>query len=294
MPTLVVQCVDAITLCIPHSPHVKRLAQQVTTNARGELAATAQLQAVLDSKQTGANISMVADQLHEAVNVASRYPHLEAEVHEALALRERLIKRQRALVQLEVVLQRVQQPPRCRLEHGSAEERAAFAAEWQEKLGMQNGLEVCCVTRCSARPNHTCIGMLHAATEDARRQGVSVNKAKRVLKDLEAQAAAVDMGARLDEVMASTPCGSVALKAALSKAEDVAAATNASGLTLGSDFLAPRLQAVRQQLELERAAEMLGRCAQNVRSIEGLPKLEAAILAARRVGADELDPEAYR
>ncbi len=138
--------------------------------------------------------------------------------------------------------------------------------------------------------------MLHAATEDARNQGVSVNKAKRLAKDLEAQAAAVDMGARLDEVLANAPCGSVALKTVLSKAEDIAAATavNSSGITLGSEFLAPRLQAVKRQLELERAAEVLARCAQSVRSIESLPKLEAAILAARRVGADELDPEAYR
>ena len=123
-----------------------------------------------------------------------------------------------------------------------------------------------------------------------------MNNAKRLHKDLEAQKAAVEAGAQLDELLQTTPCGSQALKAAINKAERVAAATagNMSSVALGTEFLTPRLQAAKRQLDLERAAEALGRMAQGAKSIEALPKLEAAILTAKKLRADELDPESYR
>lgn len=138
--------------------------------------------------------------------------------------------------------------------------------------------------------------MLQSAMDAVRQEGIPVNHAKRLHKDLEAQRAALEVGAQLDEVLRAAPCGSGVLKTALSKAERVSAATtgNTSNVALGSEFLAPRVQAVKRQLDLERAAETLGRTAQAAKSIEALPKLEAAILAAKKVGADELDPESYR
>jgi hypothetical protein len=54
------------------------------------------------------------------------------------------------------------------------------------------------------------------------------------------------------------------------------------------------MQAARQKLEVERAAEGLARAAASCRAVTDLPRLEAAVLAARKVGAHELDPEAYR
>lgn len=53
-------------------------------------------------------------------------------------------------------------------------------------------------------------------------------------------------------------------------------------------------QAVKQKLEVERAAEGLARAAASCKAVSDLPRLEAAILAARKVGAHELDPGAYR
>lgn len=138
--------------------------------------------------------------------------------------------------------------------------------------------------------------MLERAIDAARQEGITVNNARRLHKDLDAQKSALEVGAHLDEVLRTAPCGSGVLKAALSKAERVAATTvgNTSSVTLGTEFLAPRVLAVKRQLDLERAAEALGRMAQGAKSIEALPKLEAAILTAKKLGADELDPESYR
>lgn len=45
---------------------------------------------------------------------------------------------------------------------------------------------------------------------------------------------------------------------------------------------------------MEKAAEGLARAAATCRAVGDLPRLEAAVLAARKVGAQELDPEAYK
>lgn len=63
---------------------------------------------------------------------------------------------------------------------------------------------------------------------------------------------------------------------------------------VGAELLAPRIAAARQRLEVERAAEGLARAAAGCRAVADLPRLEAAILTARKVGAHELDPGSYR
>lgn len=45
---------------------------------------------------------------------------------------------------------------------------------------------------------------------------------------------------------------------------------------------------------MQRTAEGLARAAASCKAVSDLPRLEAAILAARKVGAEELDPAAYR
>lgn len=51
---------------------------------------------------------------------------------------------------------------------------------------------------------------------------------------------------------------------------------------------------MKQKLEVEKAAEGLARAAAGCKAVADLPRLEAAILAARRWGAQELDPESYK
>lgn len=47
-------------------------------------------------------------------------------------------------------------------------------------------------------------------------------------------------------------------------------------------------------MEMERAAEALHKAAGTCRALPDLPRLEAAILTARKLGAEELDAESYR
>jgi hypothetical protein len=87
------------------------------------------------------------------------------------------------------------------------------------------------------------------------------------------------------------------IQTALSKAENAAtaaaSASAAGGFTAGSDWLAPRLVSARTKLNLERAAETMARAVSSCRTVSDLPKLEAAILAAKKIGAHELDSAAY-
>lgn len=63
---------------------------------------------------------------------------------------------------------------------------------------------------------------------------------------------------------------------------------------MGLDALTPLIQAVRKQLDIEKAAEGLTRTTSGAKTLADLPKLEAAILAARKIGAEELHPDAYK
>jgi hypothetical protein len=125
--------------------------------------------------------------------------------------------------------------------------------------------------------------------------------------------AAADAAAAIDAVLARRPCGSAPLKAALSKAEAAAAAISNScagsvaaprttaaaaggggsgggGASQGSsisvlfsELLVSRLQCGKKRLEVERAAEALHKASLAYRSLGDLPKLETAVLNARKV-----------
>jgi hypothetical protein len=56
------------------------------------------------------------------------------------------------------------------------------------------------------------ISRLEKAIICARDANVSVNRAKRLVKDMQAQAAAAEAAARLEEVLQHKPCGSGVLK----------------------------------------------------------------------------------
>ncbi|KAK9821741.1 hypothetical protein WJX81_001109 [Elliptochloris bilobata] len=138
-------------------------------------------------------------------------------------------------------------------------------------------------------------GALAAAIEAARRANIGVGRAKRLLKDMQAQAAAAAAARRLGSVLAARPAGSGMLKAELARAEAAAAAAaGGGGRGDGVALLAPALAAARRQLEVERAAEGLARAVSGTAAVADLPRLEAAILAARRVGAEQLEPAAFR
>ena len=143
-----------------------------------------------------------------------------------------------------------------------------------------------------------------------------VLQARKLIKELQAQLAAAEAAAVLTSCMSRRPCGSNALKSAIAKAEAAAPAvsgtattttmagsSSASGAALGaasasaaggsaaassscvfSELLVVRLQAAKKRLEVERAAEVLHKAAVTYKNVADLPKLETAVLNARKVG----------
>lgn len=66
-----------------------------------------------------------------------------------------------------------------------------------------------------------------------------------------------------------------------------------SPLWYNPSLCAGKLAEARQRLEVERAAEALAKEARTAKTVEQLPRLEAVILAAKKVGAEHLDQESY-
>eukprot|EP00884_Botryococcus_braunii_P020575 jgi/Botrbrau1/7200/Bobra.0300s0026.1 len=248
--------------------HMKDIVRGCAANARCEIAAADALREVVNTKGGMSGLGTALEQLTAAINAAAIYPSLQLEVQEARTLKERWERRAEAVARLDAVMEAVRQNP-----DNVSPSCSSFWEEW-----------ACRISR------------LEQAIDDAREANISVNRAKRLVKDMQAQAAAADAATRLEEVLQHKPCGSGVLKAALAKAEAAATAAAASGTRLaeGAELLVPALAAARRQLEMERAAETLSRVAASATKLTDLPRVEAAILAARKVGAQDLDPEVYR
>lgn len=238
------------------------------------------------------------------------------------------------------------------------------------------------------------IGRLEDAIEQAREAGISVSRVKKLLKDMQAQAAAGAAAAHLQAVLASRPCGSgylkvssrslacthqrsalrtiayrwtslryiftrcfgllagvchplcntcsqlgrattrafghsgpkhtapvasniwlgrqlrsvaarfqplptcllcMRLQAEIMKAEAVAAAAAGSSILWeAAQALQPAIADGKRQQEVEKAGEVLARAVAASKGLADLPKLEAAIVAARKAGAHEADVSTYR
>jgi len=85
-------------------------------------------------------------------------------------------------------------------------------------------------------------------------------------------------------------------QAEVSKAEAASSAASGalSGLSVGSDMLTPLVLRAKHQLEVERAKGGLHKAIAGAKTDAGLPQLEAAIQAARRVGLQDRLQEASR
>lgn len=145
-------------------------------------------------------------------------------------------------------------------------------------------------------------------------------QARKLIKELQAQTAAAEAAAGLDACMSRRPCGSSALRQAISKAEAAASAVSGTATTsvtggagagsssgggvvagagaaaassggatsstcVFSELLVVRLQAAKKRLDIERAAEALHKASVTCKSVAELPKLETAVLNARKVCA---------
>ncbi|PSC75029.1 hypothetical protein C2E20_1867 [Micractinium conductrix] len=272
---VVQQLRSALAAARPHaSDHVVRVAESVASNLQAELSAGDRLRDLLLPRSGGMNV----DELGEAIRAAERYPSLAAEVEQARGLKERWMRRAEAQAQFDAAVESMSGPPEAPL------------------LVRQPGVAPAVVADAFWAELNSRVQQLESATEEARQANIGVAKAKRLLKELQAQGAAVEAAARLDEALSQPRCTSSALKTALAKAEAAAAAAapGACLFVMGAELLQPRISAAKQKLEVERAAEGLARAASSCKAVADLPRLEAAILAARKVGAQELDQEAYK
>lgn len=85
------------------------------------------------------------------------------------------------------------------------------------------------------------------------------------------------------------------LQVELIKAEAAAAAAAGSSVTSEAAMgLQPAIAEAKRQQEVEKAAEALARALAGAKGLQDLPRLEAAILAARKAGAHEADIDTYR
>ncbi len=231
-------------------------------------------------------------QLSSAIDAAAPFLSLTTEVEAARTVLASCLKRVMAAERLEATIDTVRRQVAAltaadceQLQEAAAEAAAEAASGKQAPSSKQqiNGTSNGSATPGSSGPSTPTAAaassskwdalsrQLDSAVEEARDANVGVSKAKRLLKELQAAAQAVEACRQLDATLSKRPCGSAALRGALAKAEAAAAAMSGipeSG-ALAEAFLA-RIQSGRKRLEVERAGEALHKVRGCRRSWPGL------------------------
>eukprot|EP00878_Enallax_costatus_P014166 GHUV01014815.1.p1 GENE.GHUV01014815.1~~GHUV01014815.1.p1 ORF type:complete len:1261 (+),score=458.53 GHUV01014815.1:316-4098(+) len=285
-------------LAVCPSPPMKLLAAQVADAAARELSAGTRLRSLLNTRPVPTSTDYVAA-LADATAAARPFSSLAAEVAVGQALHDQCCQKAAVASRLQGVVAQAAQLT-CHVTCSSS-------STGSEQPGcIVNGVELP-VLGFDVDSWCRCVAMLESAVEEAKDVNVSIVKARKLVKELNAQLAAAEAAALLQSCLAKRPCGSAALRAAISKAEAAAAglsgtaasssstSVSGSGSTAGiscassgcavfSELLLQQLQVAKKRLDVERAAEALHKAVLVHRSLADLPKLEASILNARKVG----------
>lgn len=283
---------------------VLALCLQVVDMAARELAAAAKLKLLL-ANRSALNCIEGVTALTQAIAAAEPFCSLSFEVTAARVLQQQCCQKAAAAAKLQDVLKQVvQSTSKVSSSSSSADADAAARGSKQGCPDATLPIEGFEFGRWEQ-----CISMLESAVDEAKDARVNVVKARRLIKELQAQLSAAEAAALLQSCMTRRPCGSGALRAAVAKAEAAAAGvsgaaasfaansssnsganssnstpSSASGCAVFSDLLVQLVQAAKKRLELERASEALHKAVMVHRNLADLPKLEAAILSARKVG----------
>jgi hypothetical protein len=278
----VVQLQNALQQAKKHaSDHIVAIVEGIVAAAAEEISAADKLRELFSHQ---VQRTCTTEEIHAVLDAASKYPSLNDEVEQFKAMRERWAQREEAQRQLDAAGKAARSPPPSGI---------LIITNTTSSNSISLNEEVF-LKELSSR-----IQVVEAAIEAARQSSISVARVKQILSDLQAQGAAVEAGKALEKVLFDTTRAgfSAALKACLNKAESAATAAaagaGAEGFLVGSQWLAPRLTAARSKLNLIRAAETLARAVTSCSSVSDLPKLEAAILAAKKIGAEDLDADVY-
>uniref|UniRef100_A0A061QIJ2 C3H1-type domain-containing protein n=1 Tax=Tetraselmis sp. GSL018 TaxID=582737 RepID=A0A061QIJ2_9CHLO len=265
----------------PASSWLLELAQEVAKLASREFDAAQALRDAVNKKWVSLAAGDAAGVLESVIAQAREFPNLAPEVEAAESLRERC--RQRA-----VVVSRLEAATKEACSLGAGAEGCDGPMQYLDKGLWTRRLE-----------------RLTQAVTEAQEASIAVGKAKRLLQAFQLCASAAEAVERLDGALAvgqgaGRHGGSGALKSAMSSAEEivVSLASIVSNHTTSSSVpeasrlaeeLKTRLSKARDQMARRKAAEALAKVLSSCKAVQDLPKLESAILAARKVGAEELD-----
>ncbi|KAL0041632.1 hypothetical protein WJX79_010152 [Trebouxia sp. C0005] len=272
------QLETALAVADGASEYLIKVTRTAADNAAAEILAGETLQEIMAGRLE-MTPGLALDTLSQAVQAAQKFPHLKADVQAGQQLMDRWAMRNEAIAQLEAVMDEVSGPvashssPSRDQQGPTVADHEAFWAEWALR-----------------------IQTLEQGIEQARQQGISVSRAKRVLKELQAQANAAEAAAKLEALLLRKPCKASLLKAEVSKAEAASSAASGplSGPSVGSGMLTPLIQRAKHQLEAERARAGLHKAIAAAKTGAELPQLEAAIQAARKAGVQDRLQEASR
>lgn len=303
------------------SKHLIDIAASAAATAEAEVAAAGRLREITNAKSHTACISLI-QQLEIAIAEAAKYDRLQVPTGHAQEAVSRIPEA--ALWDRDRTLQAELADARQLLKHWEARSRALSRLDEEVAVAKQPLEPPPAGSDASRRAFWTAfqgrLDRLGSAIAAAQTVDLSVSRPKRVQHEMQAQLAAEDAAQKLEALLASKPCGSAALRVSLREesmrfaspcqqtgegvllcqvrvqraeaAASAAASSVASGHCEGLRALQPVLQTAKRQLEIERAAELLQRAVSTSQTLADLPKLEAAILAARKTG--DIDPSVLK
>ncbi|GFH28816.1 predicted protein, partial [Haematococcus lacustris] len=175
---VVTQLEQAITLALTPSPAFGALTKTLAANSARELVAGARLKEIIQGTRVPAGecTAHTLALLMEAINAAEPFPRLRGDLAACYSLQDKWARRHRALTRLEAVMDQEGQA------HAVGSEGRSWAAEWDVQV------------KC-----------LEAAIAEAKDANISVNKAKRLLKELQAQSAGAEAARQLEAIMSERP-----------------------------------------------------------------------------------------
>ena len=165
------------------------LTGKIMRNGRSEIQAAAKLKECLSSKATSV-VTVMIKKLSDAIVEAEQFPRLAMEVETARQMYHQHQKRAEAIERLEVIMMQAKRP-------------------------IVSGTETAIDQEIEPSIIDKRITALQTGIEQAKKARINTEKARKLLRELQAQMAAVEAAQQLDAVMAKKPCGAAALKVIL-------------------------------------------------------------------------------
>ena len=279
------------------SPALIEMTRRLGVSARAELEASEALDTILEE----AHRDIWKDDFDVAVTHACQFQSLASKVDHVRSVKQKYVARREARAFFDTVLKEALAPAPLEILDAISKMRSN---DYYTSTVASTGLAQCKEEACSnAIPSEAIhleidrrLGKLESAIRKSREANISVPSAKKLCKELSVQSAAIDAACRLQLALQPIRAGFGTLKSSLIDAESILASTKGSigSFTVGSEILGEIVKRARSRMIVEKALESLSRAVQTSHGIGDLPKLESAVLNARKVGAHEVDASTYQ